>query len=133
MNYLNLSLTSVKRERDVDWKSASGYEMLVPVILGEMSVDEVAEMRGGAVSAIERIFDNALQILGHTFEQVMQFDVPHQLAVVDVLNAVNAEKHRLKKEYEIKKVELTALQAFTIMRSAGLTLEKAMSLVNAAE
>lgn len=119
MNYYNLSISGTGRVRVPNWKEASGYEMLVPVLSGEMTVDEVADMRGGAVPVIRRIFDMALETFGYTFDQVLQFDIGHQMAIIEVLNAFNAVKHRLNKDYEVRKVELNALQAFTILRVAN--------------
>lgn len=114
-----LALIFEKREKAIDWKKASAYEILIPVLLGEKSVEEVAEMRGGDRQALKTMFDMALGLLELTYDQVCAFDVPHQLAVVEWLQAVNAAKRRLKKEYHIKSQDLTPLREFTVAKLAN--------------
>lgn len=69
----------------VSWREASVKRMLIAVLTGELTVQELAQARGGEATVLVKLFDMELKHLDLTFSSVMNMSVWHQEAVADML------------------------------------------------
>ena len=57
-------------------------------MLGEVTLQEVADAKGGDAEAFAALFTSDLRPLGLTFEEASQLSITHQVALAEVLLAV---------------------------------------------
>lgn len=76
------------------WKNVTTKRMLVAILLGEMTMDEIAMARGGEPVMLASLFTSDLRPLGLTYEQATDLPFTHQVALAEVLLAVMAKKRK---------------------------------------
>lgn len=77
---------AVKYPKSVEnWRKASIRRMLVAILTGELNIRELAELRGGAVEPLKKLFDAALKPFSMSYSAVMSMGVHHQVAVAEML------------------------------------------------
>lgn len=59
--------------------------MLIAVLMGELSVRDLAALRGGEPSVLVKLFDMELAHLNLTMSQVLGMSIWHQMRVADML------------------------------------------------
>ena len=77
-----------------NWRQVTTKRMLVAILLGEMTMDEVAMARGGEPVMLASLFTSDLRPLGLTYEQAMDLPFTHQVALAEVLLAVMDKKRK---------------------------------------
>ena len=71
-----------------NWAEVPLKRLLVGVLLGEVSLQEVADAKGGDAEVFAGLFTSDLRPLGLTFEEASQLSITHQVALAEVLLAV---------------------------------------------
>ena len=71
-----------------NWAEVPLKRLLVGVLLGEVSLQEVADAKGGDAEVFAGLFTSDLRPLGLTFEEAMGMSITHQVALAEVLLAV---------------------------------------------
>ena len=71
-----------------NWAEVPLKRILVGVLLGEVTLDEAAEAKGGDPAVFANIFTSDLRPLGLTFEEATGMAITHQVALAEVLLAV---------------------------------------------
>jgi hypothetical protein len=69
----------------VNWREVGRVRMMVAIFHGEVTLQEVATMRGGSEKALSDLFDGSLQPLRLRFSEAMTLPVSHQAALADLL------------------------------------------------
>ena len=77
-----------------NWKEVPLKRLLVAVLLGEKTLDEVAGAKGGDPKVFETLFTSDLRPLGLTFGEVQGMSMSHQVALSELLLAVLDRKRR---------------------------------------
>lgn len=67
------------------WKEQSLKRMLLGILLGEASLEELAEQRGADPGILANLFTSDLRPLDLTFPEVQAMHMDHQLALADLL------------------------------------------------
>ena len=78
-----------------DWKVIPLKRLLVAVLLGEKTLAEVAEAKGGDPKVFENLFTSDLRPLDLTFAEVHGMSVSHQVALSELLLAVLDRRRKL--------------------------------------
>lgn len=92
---LFLKKTTKYPKTPTNWKHEGVKRLLVAVLLGEASLDEIAHARGGEPEMVAGLFTSDLRILGLTFDEVQEMSMAHQLALADLYLAVMDRKRRV--------------------------------------
>lgn len=77
------------------WRDQPLKRLLVAVLLGEATLDEVATSRGADPTMLSNLFTSDLRAIDMTFEEVQGLPMAHQLALAELLLAVMDRKRRL--------------------------------------
>lgn len=89
-----------KRPKDVKtpetWKNTPVKRMLVGVLLGEATIDEIAASRGAYPAILAGLFTSDLQPLGVSDRGLLAMPVAHQAAVAEILLATLDRKRRFE-------------------------------------
>lgn len=68
-----------------NWREATVKRMLIAVLTGELSVNDLAALRGGEPTVLHKLFDMELKHLGLTLSGVLNMSLWHQACVADML------------------------------------------------
>lgn len=68
-----------------NWREATVKRMLIAVLLGELTVKDLAALSGGEPTVLVRLFDMELAHLNLTMSQVLGMSIWHQMCVADML------------------------------------------------
>lgn len=68
-----------------NWKREGWSRMLIALLLGEVTLEELAAARGGSERALKDAFDGTLKPFHMRFGEVMALPVLHQAALADLL------------------------------------------------
>ena len=77
------------------WGNQPLKRLLVAVLLGEATLEEVAKARGGDPSIIAALMTSDLRSMELTFEEVTGLPLAHQLALAEVLIAILDRKRHV--------------------------------------
>ncbi len=77
-----------------NWKEVPLKRLLVAVLLGEKTLDEVAEAKGGDPKVFETLITSDLRPIGLTFGEVQGMSMTHQMALAELLLAVLDRKRK---------------------------------------
>lgn len=77
------------------WGNQPLKRLLVAVLLGEATLEEVAKARGGDPSIIAALMTSDLRSMDLTFEEVTGLPMAHQLALAEVLIAILDRKRHV--------------------------------------
>lgn len=72
-----------------EWRLANVRTMMIHVLLGQESIDSIAQQRGADPFILESLFTSDLRPLNLTWPQVMQAPLYTQMAVAEVLIAID--------------------------------------------
>lgn len=77
------------------WKNEPVKRLLVAVLLGEATMSEVAQARGGEPAMLAGVFTSDLRSLDLTFDEVMDLPLAHQIALAELLLSILDRKRRI--------------------------------------
>lgn len=80
-----------------DWHNLPLKRLLVGVLRGEATLDEVAASRGADPKILRTLFTGDLRPLGVTFEQVEYLPLTHQIALAELILAMMGRKRKVVK------------------------------------
>ncbi len=80
-----------------DWRNLPLKRLLVGVLLGEETLDEVAASRGADPEILRTLFTGDLKPLGITLEQVEYLPLTHQIALAELILALMDRKRKVVK------------------------------------
>lgn len=72
-------------ETPVSWKDQPLKRMLIGVLIGELSLDEMAAARGADPAILEGLFTSDLRALDITYREVAELSMSHQAALAELL------------------------------------------------
>lgn len=81
-------------EPPIDWRKQPLKRLLIAVLLGEHSLDEIAHLKGGDPQILEGLFSGDLHPIGLTFEEASALPILHQAALAELIMAVLNRKRR---------------------------------------
>jgi hypothetical protein len=81
-------------ETPANWKHLPLKRLLIGVLMGEASLQEVAASKGTDPTILKTLFTGDLQPLGLTFDEVSQLPLQHQLALAEVFIAMMQRRRR---------------------------------------
>lgn len=76
------------------WAGVTAKRMLVAVLIGQATVEEIAAAREVPASVVRSAFTSDLMTLGITFDAVMTLPYEHQIALAELLMAVVDRKRK---------------------------------------
>jgi predicted DNA-binding transcriptional regulator AlpA len=79
-----------------NWRDLPLKRLLVGVLLGEGSLEDIAASRGADPGILRTLFTGDLRPMGVTFEQPMELPMTHQVAAAELLIAMVDRKRELK-------------------------------------
>lgn len=84
---LNLFVRKAAKYPDMpkNWKEQNSKRMLVSVLIGEHTLEEMAELRGADPFILESIFTSDLRSLDLTYREVEALSISHQAALAELL------------------------------------------------
>ena len=103
---MRLFLPKTRRVRPYSEEKVGEYtlkRLLVAVLLGETTLEDVALARGGEPTMPAALFTGDLRALGLTFDEAMAMSVSHQAAIADVLLSIESRKRRISVPEEPRK------------------------------
>lgn len=80
--------------RPKSWKRANLKRLLIAVLVGEATLDEIAAERGGDPSIIAKLFTGELRPLKLTYDRVSGMSIKHQIALAELLMAMADRKRK---------------------------------------
>ena len=80
-----------------NWREATVKRMLIAVLTGELSVNDLAALRGGEPTALHKLFDMELKHLDLTLSKVLSMSIWHQVCVADMLRMSGGVKKSCQK------------------------------------
>lgn len=83
-------------ETPANWKHLPLKRLLIGVLMGEASLQEVAASKDTDPTILKTLFTGDLQPLGLTFDEGSQLPLQHQLALAEVFIAMMQRKRRFK-------------------------------------
>ena len=72
-------------ETPTNWKTQPIKRLLVAVLIGELSLEEVANARGADPFILESIFNSDIRSMNITFTELKEMSVAHQSAMAELL------------------------------------------------
>ena len=75
-------------------KRANMKRLLIAVLVGEATLDEIAEARGGDPTMIAQLFTGELRPLKLTYDRVSNLSLKHQIALAELLMAMLDRKRK---------------------------------------
>lgn len=78
-----------------DWRQQPLKRLLITVLLGEHTIEEIADLRGADPNILRSLFTGDLRPLDLTFEGVEQLPVIHQIALAELLTATLNRKRKV--------------------------------------
>lgn len=78
-----------------NWRDLPLKRLLVGVLPGEASVEEIAASRGADASVLAALFTSDLRPLDLTYDELMGLPLPHQMAMGELLLAMLDRKRKL--------------------------------------
>ena len=87
------------------WKRANMKRLLIAVLVGEATLDEIAEARGGDPTMIAHLFTGELRPLKLTYDRVSNLSLKHQIALAELLMAMADRKRRFVEPAEVPAVD----------------------------
>lgn len=79
----------------IDWRKQPLKRLLIAVLLGEHTVDEIAHLRGADPGILRHLFTSDLRPIGMTFEEAEHLPIIHQAALAELIMAVLSRKRRV--------------------------------------
>jgi len=76
------------------WRGQPLRRLLVGLLLGEDTLENVAKSRGVDASILRNLFTGDLQPLALTYEQVIEMNMAHQTALAELLLATMNRKRK---------------------------------------
>ena len=88
---LILRKTAKYQNTPENWAEVPLKRLLVGVLRGEVTLQEVADAKGGDAEAFAGLFTSDLRPLGLTFEEAMGMSITHQVALAEVRQHLPAD------------------------------------------
>lgn len=74
-----------KLQEVVNWREVGPTRILIAVLQGEGTLDEIATLRRGAQKPLKSAFDGVLKAFDLRYDEAMTLSVWHQMALADIL------------------------------------------------